>query len=446
MRISRLTPFAQAAGLWPVKPLTFIHTADCHLDAPFLGVAREDEALARRLRESQRKVFDDLIALCIERKAAFLLIGGDLYDVAERSLHTRVRLRDAFRKLGEAGIEVFLATGNHDNLAETQTGLALPPNVHIFPPEQPETFLWPGTTAAAESAQPQTPVVPSASITGISYGWRAIEENLALRFPPPRGDTFNIAVLHCNVEGDPTCDNYAPCRLDDLLQRGYSYWALGHVHAHRILAERPATVLYPGCIQGRNVTESGEKGAAVVTVDAFGGVHHEFVPLNRIEWAEIAVDVSDAKTAEELAELFGDRAGDLAANASSRIEGIIVRWRLTGQLHCDTSAQRKVLDLLRETAFEREPFVWTETLDAAGAVLPVDWTQLLEEPTPRGDLVRQVRQIRDDPEKTDKLRDWLLQKSAPPDLVHEVGDTLPLERILDEATRLGLELLGRPVK
>jgi len=28
---------------------------------------------------------------------------------------------------------------------------------------------------------------------------------------------------------------YAPCAVDDLVRKGYDYWALGHVHAHEIL-------------------------------------------------------------------------------------------------------------------------------------------------------------------------------------------------------------------
>jgi len=61
-----------------VRPFTFVHTADCHLDTPFAGVGREDPSLAKRLREAQRAVFDGLIDLCIDRQAAFLLVVGML--------------------------------------------------------------------------------------------------------------------------------------------------------------------------------------------------------------------------------------------------------------------------------------------------------------------------------------------------------------------------------
>lgn len=415
-----------------MKPFTFIHTADCHLDAPFVGIGGDNPELARRLHESQRTAFDDLIRLCIERNAAFVLIGGDLYDVAERSLTTRVRLRDAFRRLGDRGIELFLATGNHDNLEETQRGLDFPPNVHIFSPEQPQTFLWPDDR-------------PIASITGISYGLRAIEENLALRFPPPPGGMFNIAVLHCRVEGSLAKETYAPCRLDDLLRAGYDYWALGHVHARQVLAEGRTTVVYPGCLQGRQIGENGEKGATIVTVDERGRVGLDFAPLDRIEWIEAEADVSEVESDEELEEALRSRADELAAKVATRVEGIVVRWRLVGRLACDAAARQGVLKTLRESAaFDRHPFLWTESIDASGTIPPFDLNELAVEESPRGDLARLVRRIQNDPAEMELLREGCLDKAGPSEFVRELETTEPIEKILDEAMWLGLNMLSRP--
>ena len=415
-------PFASShLGDSTVKPFTFVHTADCHLDTPFAGIGREDPELPTRLRKTQRAVFDDLIKLCIDREAGFLVIAGDLYDVKERSLTTRVRLREAFRRLDAAGVQVFLATGNHDNLEETQRGLDFPPNVHIFSGDRPKTFLWPEEH-------------PVASITGMSYARRAIEENLAALFPPPSDKLFSIAVLHCNVDGDPAHDNYAPCRRDELVRAGYNYWALGHVHGRRILAERPTTIVYPGCIQGRHVKETGAKGATVAAVDQRGRVRLKFEPLNRIAWLEAEADVSEVESEEELAEMLRARAEHLAAKAPHRLEGQIVRWHLVGSLTCTQVAVQNVLELLREVAFERHLFLWPESIDASRTVPPVNFDELADEETPRGDLVRLVEQIRKDmlttpvqvktPEKSDEELLAEIEADAERDVV--AGD-IPLD-------------------
>ena len=424
-----------------MRSFTFVHTADCHLDTPFAGVGREDPALASRLRDVQRQVFDDLIHLCLDRKAAFLVIAGDLYDAAERSLTTRVRLREAFRRLEAGDVEVFFAAGNHDHWGDRLRGFDFPPNVHVFSPDQPETFLWP-------------PDAPRAALTGISYGRPAIDANLALRFPPPAGDVFNVAVLHCNVDGDPAHDNYAPCRIDDLLRAGYDYWALGHVHERRILAGGPVTVVYSGCLQGRHVRETGEKGAVVVEVDAHGTTAVEFAPLDRFRWVEAEVDVSDAESDEELAERLRQRGAELVVGVPSRVHAIGVRWRLTGRLACDAAAVQRVLEMLRETPPDEGLLVWPESIDTRRTVAPVDLDELAAEATPRGDLVRAVRDLRNDPAALDEIRALLVDRTGPPEIAEELRQRREAQRleepmieaILDEAVRLGVDRLSRPLE
>jgi DNA repair exonuclease SbcCD nuclease subunit len=60
--------------------------------------------------------------------------------------------------------------------------------------------------------------------------------------------------------------NYAPCTLDELVNKGYDYWALGHVHQKCILHERPH-VVFAGNLQARSIRETGPKEACLVTVD-----------------------------------------------------------------------------------------------------------------------------------------------------------------------------------
>ncbi len=65
-----------------------------------------------------------------------------------------------------------------------------------------------------------------AHIHGISYGSAAMTENLSGRYAVKDASVFNIALLHTNVDGDGAHDNYAPCRLDELVRSGFHYWAL----------------------------------------------------------------------------------------------------------------------------------------------------------------------------------------------------------------------------
>jgi DNA repair exonuclease SbcCD nuclease subunit len=77
-----------------MSDFTFIHTADLHLDSPFVGLGRFTDGhstVAELLREATFKAFDSVVNVCIREKANFLLIAGDIYDGADRSLQAQLR-------------------------------------------------------------------------------------------------------------------------------------------------------------------------------------------------------------------------------------------------------------------------------------------------------------------------------------------------------------------
>jgi exonuclease SbcD len=110
----------------------FVHTADLHLDSPFVGVQEVDDRVASELREATFRTFDRIVELCLERRTDFLLVAGDIYDGRDRSLRAQLRLRDGLRPLSEAGIPSFIVHGNHDPLDSWAATLEGPDRVHIF--------------------------------------------------------------------------------------------------------------------------------------------------------------------------------------------------------------------------------------------------------------------------------------------------------------------------
>ena len=116
--------------------------------------------------------------------------------------------------------------------------------------------------------------------------------NLALTYPEPVVDTFNIGVLHTALGGMGGHENYAPCSLDDLVNKGYDYWALGHVHRAVVLNERPH-IVFPGNLQGRHIRETGAKGAALVTVEHGEIVEVTSVHCDVVRWAVLPVDLEN---------------------------------------------------------------------------------------------------------------------------------------------------------
>lgn len=255
----------------------FIHTADIHLDSPLAGLSTEDEAATEQIRLATRQALENLVAKTIEEKIDFLLIAGDLYDGDWRDYRTGLFFTRQMTRLKAAGIPVFLVQGNHDAESKMTRYLQLPDNVHLFGTKKAETVVL---------------EEPGVAIHGHSYKTRDVTDNLVPGFPDPAPGLFNIGLLHTSLDGRPGHANYAPCSLAELQNKGYDYWALGHVHAHEVLDEHPH-IVFSGNLQGRSIREIGAKQAVKVTVQ--DGRVEQLAPLycDVVRWAPVNVPVDD---------------------------------------------------------------------------------------------------------------------------------------------------------
>src|SRR3989338_7959088 len=153
-----------------MKNFRFVHTSDLHLDSPFTSLSELDLAIAGKLRDATLTAFDRIIDLCIEREVDFLLVGGDIYDGAYRSLKAQLRFRKGLQRLSDVGILSFVVHGNHDPLDGWVANLEWPEKTHIFGGDAVQGF--PIVQGREEIAR----------IHGISFGTRDVRKNLAKEF------------------------------------------------------------------------------------------------------------------------------------------------------------------------------------------------------------------------------------------------------------------------
>lgn len=302
-----------------MKPFRFVHAADLHLDSPFRGIRRADEALGRMLARSTFEAFDRLIDLCIERSVDALLVAGDVYDGADRSLRAQLAFQAGMERLHGQGIAAFVAHGNHDPLDGWQAALRMPPRCHRFGPE-PEAI-------------PLDPERPEwVTVHGMSFPRRVVSENVTMRFRTTAA-AINVGVLHATVGSQPEHDPYAPCSLTDLAATGMDYWALGHVHERQVLRESAPAVVYPGNPQGRHIKEQGERGVYVVELSPGQAPTVEFVPVDVVRWTRAAVDASAAENEQDLLDLCLRQARQAAAAADGRFLLVVLRLEGRSELH-----------------------------------------------------------------------------------------------------------------
>lgn len=268
--------------------MRFIHAADIHLDSPLHGLSAYPDAPAGQLRNASRDAFTRLVEHAIDEVVDFVVIAGDLYDGDWRDHNTGVFFSKEMGRLRRAGIPVFLLFGNHDAESEMTKKLTLPDNVITFSSKKPEVHRLDALKVA---------------LHGQSFKDKAVIDNLALRYPEPVPGYYNIGVLHTALEGGTVHANYAPCSRAELHAKGYDYWALGHVHEFQHWKDG-SHIVFPGNLQGRQVRETGRRGAVLVTVDD-GRTRLERLFIDVLRWESLVVDASASITMSDVARQIG---------------------------------------------------------------------------------------------------------------------------------------------
>ncbi len=410
---------------------SFVHAADLHLDSPFATRNVDNPDLARILRSATFQAFDRVVQLCLEKQVDFLLVAGDVYDGADRSLRAQVRFRDGLQRLDDAGIRSFVVHGNHDPLDGWSSTLEWPSGVHVFG-DHVETF---------EVEKNGTLL---ACIQGISYPKRDERRNLSLLFNRT-GPAFHIALLHANVGSDTGHEPYAPCSLDDLLKSEMDYWALGHVHNKRVLSKNLPFVVYPGNTQGRNIKETGEKGCYLVKVGDDKEVEIEFHATDVIRWTTYDLAIHDLQTEQDLINALDQVCLDISEKASGR--PAMARITLSGRsplfkfLRAPNTVS-DLLEILHEMGSSHSPSVWVEQIQLS--VGPdIDPMVRMKERDFLGDLIRYSRELLGESHLEELVREDLaplFESSRIHRYLESPGDR-ELRELLEEAERICLDSL-----
>ena len=414
--------------------LRFVHAADLHLDSPFTGVrAVAPDTVAQSLYAATFDAYNNIIDLCISERVDALLVAGDIYDGADRSLRAQRAFIEGLRRLEAAGIRSFVCHGNHDPLDGWEARLEYPAGCYRF-----------GGDFQAVSVFSDEP--DRAVVYGISYPTRDVYDNLALRLGPVADHAFSIGLLHANVGGNPDHTLYAPCSLHDLVQSGIDYWALGHVHTRQILNDRSPTVVYPGNSQGRHPNETGARGVYLVDVDADGNVRLEFRATDTVRWERVGIDIGVLETEQDLLDKLHDEMQALLDGAEGR--SVVTRITLAGRgevnrLLRQPNAVEDLLEGINDQWARRLPFAWCERIEDATAS-PLDRDTRRVGADFLAEVLRTVDQMKDSPVFPPELQSGLTDLYRHGRFRRYVSEPTDEEfaGLIDEAEAMAINLLA----
>ena len=392
-----------------------------HLDSPLQNLDQYEGAPSDSLRVATREAFDNLIQLAIDEQVNFVLIAGDLYDQDSPDFHTPLHVRKQMALLQRHGIRVFIIQGNHDATRITKKSydvVTLPDNVHVFSTKKPESVCIDELNTV---------------VHGQGFATRAVEEDLSANYPSAKPGWFNIGLLHTNLGGKESHDNYAPSTVEGLRSKGYQYWALGHIHKRDRGIGGPTQIIhYSGNLQGRHIRESGAKGCTLVSVDNNHQISMKFKATDVWRWHECVVDATGCGSPDEVLDEVAKNIDKTLAKADDR--SLAVRVRVTGHTTAHRSFKRLSdhwRTVLQQLALDRfEDRVWLEKVLWETRATTSPSTSEID--SSYGDLIAGVQQTLAGDEVFADIRDQLdvVIKKVPSDPRFE-SETIDLD---DEAT------------
>ena len=331
--------------------MKFLHAADIHLDSPLQKLATYQHAPVDRIRDASRAALAAMVDLAIDQQVDAVLVAGDLYDGNWSDHNTGLQFVRQAARLIDNKIPVLVIRGNHDAASVITTSLQLPPN--------PD-----GSSIMIDAEATETREIEAAGLIvhARSFAHRVQATNLAIDYGKPVGGMTNVGMLHTSLTGAEGHDTYSPTTAEFLTDKGYDYWALGHVHIrhdHRIGGGPP--IVFPGNLQGRHIRETGPKGCMIVDVDASHRCRPTFHPLGDVRWERCVVDAGSLGDADEVVSRVADWLEDQMGDAR---ELLIVRVEVTGTSDLDAKLRGAAVgthaDLQAHAVAVSDGRVWLE--------------------------------------------------------------------------------------
>jgi len=264
--------------------MKFVHIADMHFDMPFTVLSNNDLNLGNERRMEQRLVFKEIINYIKENSVEFLFIAGDLYEHEYINKTTIEYINNLFKEIPNT--KIFITPGNHDPLLQNSyyNTFEWNENVHIFANE--------------------IGIYEYENIDIYGYGFNDfyLRENKIEKLNIKNKDKINILITHGSLEGGAEEDReYNPLSRKQLETIDFDYVALGHIHKKNYCKQENKKIIYPGSTISLGFDELGQHGMIVADIEK-NKINLEFVPLDKKEFKELELDISETSYEEELIE------------------------------------------------------------------------------------------------------------------------------------------------
>ena len=254
-----------------------------------------------------------MLETCEAEKIDLLLIAGDLFH-RQPLLRELKEVNYLFSKL--TATQVVMIIGNHDYLKKDS-------HYHTFPWVNHVHVLTDSEVSYVELKNIKT------AVYGSSYRSREIYEKPYEKQYAKRLQKYEILMVH---GGD---EKHTPIRKEELLELGYDYIALGHIHKYQEIL--PGKIAYSGALEPIDTNDVGPHGYIRGEITN-KGCQTRFVPFACREYVHMDIEMDSRMTGYELKERLMN---------SMEEKGVhhIFKIRLTGFKDPDMYYDKESLDV-----------------------------------------------------------------------------------------------------
>ncbi len=336
--------------------MKIIHCADLHLDSKMETNFSPEKAKQRRYEILD--TFERMVDYAGVNQVEVIIISGDMFDTPQSQQKTiKNRVIDTISSNDQ--IDFIYLQGNHDRDDYFKNLDPRPGNLKMF------STSW-------SSYRYDNVVITGREFSGDEdrgfYADLLLDEN-----------DFNIVMLHGQVASYRVDNKAETILLDQLKNKDIDYLALGHIHERRCeKLDYRGVWCYSGCLEGRGFDECGQKGFYLLEIQA-NNLTKEFVSLAKRTLHEVAVDISKAVDALEIAKMVEQQLEIIPAED-------IVKVAITGSVHEDTELD---WDYLEHKIANR--FYFAKVINQTE--VKIDYTKYANDISFKGEFIRTVEAL-----------------------------------------------------
>lgn len=262
----------------------FIHTGDVHIGMEFRKASFGSE-FARKRRNEIKETFYNIVNRARDNNVHLLLISGDLFEDEYISIGELKEINNQFSKIIDT--KVIIIAGNHDPIVGSKSNYSLiswASNVYIM-----DTHI---DKISFEDI--------NVDVYGLSWNKKEIKDKLLDEINIEDRNRINILLAHGDIYQQ---SNYLPIDKNNLIEKGFDYVALGHIHKHDFIQDN---IAYCGSPEPLDFSET-EKHGIIEGCISKGNLDASFIPFAKREFIISNILIDEDMTIEWIIDVIIDK-------------------------------------------------------------------------------------------------------------------------------------------